>query len=380
VGTLAHLTLDRGAISELKFYNESDFKNVSSPLGKYNAIAKLPDFQDGGQAITDIFHRGTGEEVQGVIGIDLRFAQELLGITGPLSLTDFDNQEVTAENFFEITTREVETDFFPGTAKKKRFIQALGEGVLNKLFEVGRDKYLAVGRLAWEDLLGKELLLYFDDAEVYLAALESNFAGRIQETGGDYLYPYDHNAGTKGTVWVKRSISYRVYNTDREGALQAELKITWKNEGTEAWPGGNYLNKTAVLAPLGSKLKEAKRGEKDVTRNFLTGTRGGKTSFHLPYDIRTYVTVEPQSEQTLTLIYDLPEKISGQKNYTFYVQKQPGTVADSFRFEFDEPFGYEATSADLPTGRQGLQKTEDQLIFEGNLAQDREFKIEIKER
>lgn len=373
VGTFAQVDIDAGGIKKLKFFNESDFKNVSSPLGKYSAIAKFSDFADEARAIADIFQRGTGKEVQGVVGIDLHFAQNFIGITGPLTLTNFDNQEITAENFFEVTTREVETDFFPGTDKKKRLIQALGESVLDQLFGVGQDKYPAVSQLVWESLKGKGLLLYFDNPDVYLAALESNFAGRIREENEDFLYPYDHNAGTKGTVWVKRSIAYRVYNTTREGAMQAELKITWKNEGTEAWPGGNYLNKTAVLAPLGSKLVGAQRDDKNVIKNFLTGTSEGKTLFYLPYDINTYIQVAPQSEQTLTLIYSLPKSIDGRSNYFLLVQKQPGTVGDAFRFEFEEPFGYEAQSA-------GLQKVDNKLIFEGNLTQDLEFKIEVKGR
>ena len=373
VGTFAQIDLNAGGIEELKFFNESDFAHISSPLGRFNGISKLPDFADGARAIADIFYRGTGEEVQGVVGIDLHFAQSLLGITGPFTLTDFANQEINSENFFEVTTREVETDFFPGTDKKKRFIQALGEGILNKLFGIGRDKYLAVSRLAWESLEDKGILLYFDNPDVYLAALESNFAGRIRETGGDFLYPYDHNAGTKGTVWIKRSIAYRIFNTTREGAMRAELKITWKNEGTEAWPGGDYLNKTAVLVPQGSKLIEARRGDENVLSSFSAGTSKGKTLFSTPYKISTYITVAPQSEQTLTLVYDFPENIIGSADYSLLVQKQPGTVGDVFRFEFEEPFGYEAQSPDL-------QKVDNKLIFEGNLTQDLEFKINIEER
>ncbi|MEX0887785.1 MAG: DUF4012 domain-containing protein, partial [Patescibacteria group bacterium] len=366
MGTFAHLQLQNGAIKELKFYNESDFLHISPTLGARTtsgAFSLRPDFRDNAQAIANTFLSGTGKGVQGVVGIDLHLAQDLLKITGPFMLTDFADQEINAENFFEVTTREVETDFFPGTDKKKRFIQALGEGILNQLFGIGREKYPEVAQLAWENLKEKVLLLYFDNPEIYLAALESNFAGRIREANKDYLYPYDHNAGTKGTVWIKRSISYRVYNTNREGALQAELKITWKNEGTEAWPGGDYRNKTAVLAPLGSKLISAQRDDTNVLKNFLAGASEGKTLFSLPYKIETYITVPPQSEKTLTLIYDLPSNISGFADYSLLVQKQPGTIGDAFRFEFEEPFGYEAQSSDL-------QKVDNKLIFEGNLTRD----------
>ncbi|HLD96149.1 MAG TPA: DUF4012 domain-containing protein [Patescibacteria group bacterium] len=376
MGTFAYLQLQNGAIKELKFYNESDFLHIQSTLGARTtsgAFSLRPDFKDNAQAIADTFQQGEGKTVQGVVGVDLHFAQDLLDITGPFTLTDFDNQEITAENFFEVTTREVETDFFPGTDKKKRFIQALGEGVLNQLFSVGRDEYPKVAQLAWESLKGKELLLYFDNPDVYLAALESNFAGRIREAEGDFLYPYDHHAGTKGTVWVKRTIAYRIFNTTREGTMRAELIVTWKNEGTDAWPGGDYLNKTSVMVPQGSILIEAHRGKENVLSNFSTGTSNGKTLFNTPYKVSTYITVAPQSEQTLTLIYDLPKSINGQGDYTLLIQKQPGTVGDAFHFEFEEPFGYTATST-------GLQRVDNKLIFEGSLTQDLKFEINLKER
>ncbi|MDP2735326.1 MAG: DUF4012 domain-containing protein, partial [bacterium] len=371
MGTFAHLRLANGSIEELKFFNESDFLHISSRAG---SISSQPDFQKNAQAIANIFQLGEEKPVQGVAGIDLHFAQELLGVTGPLTLTDFDNQEVNSENFFEVTTREVETEFFPGTTKKKKFIQALGEGILGRLFGSGREKYFDISRLVWENLNEKGILLYFTNPVIYSAVLENNFAGRFREAEEDYLYPYDHNAGTKGTVWVKRSISYRVFNRDREGGLRAETVITWKNEGTEAWPGGNYLNKTAALVPAGAELLEAWRGEEDVLENFKIGGLNGKALFSLPFDISTYLVVAPQSELTLKLVYNLPESVAFEDgSYTLVIQKQPGTLADAVRFVFETPLGWEASSPDL-------QKQNDKLIFEGSLERDLEFEITLKER
>ncbi|MEX1061899.1 MAG: DUF4012 domain-containing protein [Patescibacteria group bacterium] len=383
MGTFANLKLRSGAVAELKFFNESDFKHISSPLGKFNAISKFVDFRDSARTIGDIFLRGDKTPTQGVVGVDLRIAQELLGLTGPLTLADFNNQEVTAENFFEVTTREVETEFFPGTTKKKRFIQALGEGVLNKLFSAGAESYGALSRLIEDGLREKRLLLYFTNPTLYLPALEGNFAGRVADSEGDYLYPFDHNAGTKGTVWVKKSVNYRVFNIGREGALRAELKVTWKNEGTEAWPGGNYLNRTAVLVPQGAILLEEHRtsqAEKDLN-TFLANSFAGRSQFFQPYELSRYIIVPPQKEETLTLLYDLPAKVNARTSpYRLYIQKQPGTVADSVKFTFEVPFGYQAALiSKLPDGVT-LQTTENQLILEGSLRRDLAFEIELKER
>ncbi|KKW05705.1 MAG: hypothetical protein UY40_C0010G0002 [candidate division CPR1 bacterium GW2011_GWC1_49_13] len=382
MGTFANLKLQSGAVKELKFFNESDFKHISSPLGKFNNISKFVDFRDGARAIADIFLRGDKTPTQGVVGVDLRIAQELLRITGPLTLADFGNQEVTAENFFEVTTREVETEFFPGTTKKKRFIQALGEGVLQKLFSTGKESYGSLSQVVWDGLREKRLLLYFTNPTLYLPALENNFAGRVADAEGDYLYPFDHNSGTKGTVWVKRKIAYRVFNTNREGALRGELKVTWKNEGTEAWPVGNHRNKTSVLIPHGATFLTELRsssGEKKL-QNFKIGAFSGKTNIFLNYDVTRYITVPPQEEETLTLLYDLPQNLNVKTSpYRLYLQKQPGTVADEVEFIFEIPFGYAATPTAVPAGFS-LQSEENKLILRGNLKTDIEFLIELKER
>jgi len=382
MGTFANLKLQGGAVKELKFFNESDFKHVSSPLGKFNNISKFPDFRDGARTIADIFLRGDKTATQGVVGIDLRIAQELLKLTGPLTLADFDNQEVTTENFFEVTTREVETEFFPGTTKKKRFIQALGEGVLQNLFSAGSGRYGSLSQVIWDGLREKRLLLYFTNPTLYLPALENNFAGRIVDAEGDYIYPFDHNSGKKGTVWVKRKITYRVFNTNREGALRGELKVTWKNEGTEAWPGGDHLNKTEVLIPRGATFLSEMRtsgGEKKL-QNFKIGAFSGKTDIFLNYDVTRYITIPPQEEETLTLLYDLPQGLNVKNSpYRLYLQKQPGTVADEVDFIFEIPFGYQATPSEVPAGFS-LQEEENRLIFKGSLKSDLEFTIELKER
>jgi len=376
MGTFAQLTLENGGIKDLKFFNESDFKHVSSPLGRFNAISKLPDFTDGARAITDIFLRGSGKQVQGVIGVDLRFAQELLGITGPLVLTDFDNQEVTTENFFEVTTREVETDFFPGTTKKKRFIQALGEAVIAKLFAVEPGKYAAIGRLTWDKLESRGLLLYLGSSAASQAVVEAGFGGMVEDPAGDYLLALTHNAGTKGTVWVTRDLTYRILNHLKSGTLRGVFSVTWHNNGLDSWPAGTYEDLFRVLVPQGSQLVKAQLEEADVTALIRKRVEHGKTSFE--YRVKTAAG----TSQTLVFTYDLPSDFN-LKNislYRLFVQKQAGAFGDRLRFTFEKPLGYEITGIAQPDGEEDLQNDGENLTFEGSLERDLNFVVEIKER
>ena len=108
VGALANLTLENGRIKALEFYDAYDFSQYYTKAGVWARNISLdPDFSQDAKGFMEIFERATGVQTDGAVGIDLRFAQGLLEITGPLELPDFE-ETVTAENFFEVTTAEVE--------------------------------------------------------------------------------------------------------------------------------------------------------------------------------------------------------------------------------------------------------------------------------
>ena len=372
--SLALVTLESGAIKDLAFYDLYDFQNVVPPAeeqppvfgGPRSQLYLLlsPDFASNAAFTSAVFRAGTGVAVDGIIGIDLHFTEKLLEETGPFYLADFE-KEVSASNLFEVAESTVEKGFFPGSTKKKRFMQALGEGLLEKIFAIKRENYAAISRLAWEQLKQKGILLYFNNASFYQEVIESNFAGLVRSGSGDYLFPLDHNVGTKGTIWIKRMIEYKVFNTDREGKMRGELKITWKNEGGESWPAGIYPNYFRVLVPKGAQLVTADLESGDVTGEVGFAEEEGKDVFYLPTNI------DPQRQKTLRLLYDLPFNLSDLSTYELLLQHQPGQVSDRFKLTFEIPFGYETTS-------ESLQKDGEALIFEGELLTDLEFTINLK--
>ena len=376
VGALANLTLENGGIRELKFYDAYDFSQYRTPAGIWaRNISLNPDFSQDAKGFMEVFERATGVKTDGAIGIDLRFAQKLLEITGPLALTDFE-VEVTSENFFEVTTSEVEKDFFPGSTKKKRFLQALGEAIVAKLFSIEQGKYAAVGGLAWNQLRSRNLLLYFGSSAANQAAVENGFGGLVEDSAGDYLLALTHNAGTKGTAWVTRDLAYRILNPDRNGTLRGEFSVTWHNNGLESWPAGTYEDLFRVLVPQGSRLVKAQLEEKDVTAAIRKQGEHGKTSFE--YRVKT----DAGASQTLTLTYDLPEDLNLNQIslYRLFVQKQAGAYGDRFRFTFEKPLGYEIGGTARLNGEADLQNDGENLTFEGSLEKDLDFTVEIKER
>jgi len=380
LGSLAQLTLENGGIKNLAFFDSYQFDNATkaptetaakalrgnatSLLREANINASFPVSAD---EIAGIFEKAQTTQIQGVAGTTLVFAQDLLRATGSITLPSFGGEVVTADNLFEVTTAEVEKNFFPGSTKKERFMQALGEALLGRLFSLPSSQYSQLAKAAWSALEQKNILLYFKDVQLSQALGQANFDGAIQKTDGDFLGVFDNAAGGKvNGIWVERKIAYRVFSPSRTGAAQAELTVTWNHTGTNAWPAKSYSNLLLALAPSGSKLLGAKLNGKTYNKA-VTFSESGKTGFAV------YITIPYQTETTLVFTYKLPEKFNLDQlsSYHLLIQKQPGTLADPFTFTFEPTIGKTATGDNLQNKNGGL-------IFEGNLEKDLSFTINLK--
>lgn len=381
LGSFARLTLKNGGIESLEFFDSYQFdsekritpshpalsyfrNNKTHPLRASNVWASFPE---SAKDIANIFEDARDEEIEGILGMTLTFAKEILSVAGEINLPEFE-RTINADNLFEITTQEVEQDFFPGTTKKKRFMQSLGEALIDKLFSLGKESYVGIAQAKWKSLKEKNLLAYFRDGEVAQELYNIGFDGHVIPTQGDYLYVLDTSYGTKvNEVWLKRKVDYEVKNVNRNGALEATTTITWEHTGTDAWPSGTYVNLLRVLVPKGSNLKEATLNDKDYLSGIFKTEEAGKTEF------AAYLRVEPQTTSVLKLTYRLPLNTQDLKTYSLAVQKQPGTVGDIFNFTFEEPFDKTAES-------ENLQKVDNRFIFEGRLVNDLDVKITLKEK
>lgn len=379
LGSLAQITLKDGGIKTLEFFDSYHFDTVgaAAPITAQNLIGVktfrlresnfYASFPESGRQISQLYEEAQGVKINGIIGLNLLFAQELIALSGPLELSGFE-RTVTAENLFEVTTEEVEKEFFPGSTKKKRFLQALGEELLNNLFTLERKNYAALAGAAWNGLEGKDILLFFKEGGLTQALVEGGFDGRVRATDKDFLMAIDSNYGTKANVWIKRNVAYKVFNINRANQLQGELTITWEHAGTSAWPSGTYTNLFRVLIPKGSRLTEATLNGEDCLSNIMETEEAGKTEF------ATLLRIEPQTTAILKLSYTLPSALDlrDDGNYSLWVQKQPGVIGDSFSFTFEKPFGKEITSG-------GLQREGTGLTLRGDLQRDLNIKVEVRE-
>lgn len=372
IGSLAKLTLENGGIKNLQFYDSYQFDSagrvaapasivhfVNSPQIPLREVTLDPSFPQAARDAAQIFSADQKTDIEGVAGATLVFAQDLLGATGSLDLPEF-QKTVTAENLFPLATQEVELGFFPGSTQKKRFMQALGEGLIQKLFSIKRSEYAKIGEAILQSLKQKNLLLYFPKGPLAQETEETNIDGRLAATTGDYLAVFDNNYSAKvNGVFIKRQINYRVYSPDKGGKLRGDVTITWNHTGTDAWPSNSIYNALLVAVPAGSTLLGAKLNGGNYDGAF-TIQEEGKT------ELVAYFLIPHSAVTTFELIYALPPEFdfATLANYQLIVQKQPGTEGDHFSFAFEKTFG------NPPSG---------DTSFDGKLDQDLKFKIQLKQ-
>lgn len=169
--------------------------------------------------IAAFFEKEGGPTVDGVIMITPDVIQDLLVITGPIELPAYD-QTVTAENFREVTQREVTYDYDRQLNRPKQFLADLTPLLLNRLFSgQGFPQLKIVGSLQ-RALVQKDLLLYFRDEAAQERLRHAHLSGEFPADEPGFFSVNNANiGGHKSDQFISQEIDYRLAQTaagDRE--------------------------------------------------------------------------------------------------------------------------------------------------------------------
>jgi len=372
IGSYATLTLDKGKIKELNIddiYNpdgQLDVKDIkfdpditlAEILKEDRAYIRNsnwdPDFRQSSEKILKLFFAATGQNFDGVIGVDLKFAESLLKVTGPVFLTAY-NEEISAANMYERAQFHSEFNYKDGSDQKKSFLTVLGSKLLERVFSLEqKDMPLLLNEMS-SLFLSKDILVYLPNTRVGSLFNKYGWDGSMRAYDKDYLYVVNSNVGgTKANYYVKNFMDYKVTSQTRDGVLRGELALTYEHTGVDSsWPSGPYTNYVRIYVPSDAKLTGAKVNtnnvfDDEVFEDIVESAEGNYKYFSY------LLKVEPTQRTTLTISYDLSRSAfidKGTEDYSLVWQKQPGTANDGRAFNFVPPFGIniESVSANVTT-------------------------------
>lgn len=324
------------------------------------------DFPVSAQKAALFYEKTGGPTVDGVIAITPNALKEILKITGPIPMPEY-NTIITEENFLYETQMQVEELYNKEENNPKQFIADLAPKIFGKFFNVENmnnqekiQRYLTFINIVEKSFKEKHIIIYHRNQEIQKMIVEREWGGKILNSSGDYLNIVHSNInGYKTDAVIDERVEHQteiLFN----GSIIDTLKITRKHTGGENdydWYNRVNSDYMRVYVPLGSELLEARghtvqdyeppvdysrftidpdveKIESAVKIDPQTGTHifeeSGKTVFG------NWVYVSPGETVEVMYKYKLPYKIDFDDfskpadKYSILVQKQLGSAGSSF--------------------------------------------------
>lgn len=171
IGSFALITFQNGKLIDKEFYDvytaDGQLKGyVEPPLPIANYLGEEswylrdsnwdPDFLNSAQRARWFLDKSLNRQVDGVIALDLNLVANLLEITGPVDLVDF-NDIVSRDNLNQKIQTQIESSFFPGSRKKADYLTALFNALFYRLQQTTPGQRLALARSFYQALLSRDL-------------------------------------------------------------------------------------------------------------------------------------------------------------------------------------------------------------------------------
>lgn len=331
-----------------------------------------PDFAMAAQKAMELYQGERGvraEEINAVIGFTPQVVEELLKITGPITIQDI---EFKSDNVTEKLEYEVEYGYDDkGLAfhERKQIIQPF---MLELISRLKKDVFLNLknyANLAYQVAEQRQLLFYSQDNNLQKEFRERNWTGEVKNYDGDYLLWVDANlAALKTDNVMKRTLHYNIVQ-EKEGRWLATVRMDYQHLGRFDWRTTRYRTYARVYVPSGAEFVTSSGSMKwDRTKEpgqIDQGEELGKKWFG------TFIAIEPQKQGSLSFSYYLPQAVIDQIKKGFYnlsIQKQLGTLASGLTLELN--FGKTIVSS-TPGGvvKDGT------YWYKGDLKVDRKFDI-----
>lgn len=297
-----------------------------------------PDFPTDAQIFLDGYYKAMGKKTQfdAVVALDTQVLVNLVKVLGKL---DTKVGTFTADpdprcngcpkiiyDLEWIAGRPrnyIETD-------RKGFLGPLMHSLLANIMGSEKNKLGPLAEATFKDIYKKHILFYFTDPEIQKAAESANISGHIVQTPDsvDYLHLNDANfASAKSNIFITQKIKHEI--STKGETITHKVTVTYTNpvkasncnleKGDLCLNAPTYRSLFRFYTPLGSQLIKMTGSEVETQKYEELGKQVFEGFYGNKYPL--YAT----NSNKVTLEYQSPVKAS--KNYSLYLQKQPGTKA-----------------------------------------------------
>lgn len=333
MGSYAVIELNEGVIHQLHvqdiYVPDGQFTGfVTAPPGaaEYLSSGKglrlpdsnwYPDFPTSAQSVMQFFALGKETQIKTIVAINVEVVEELLKITGPIYLRDYD-QTVTSENLAELARADRDT-FFPGSQQKRQFLQTLLIQLKLRLPELIQQRPSDFVQLFSRLAAIKHIQGYSHEPELQSLFDQLRLTGLVYSHNADrYMYLVESNVGiNKANSLVQRQVNLSL------SQQFTTVKVEFDNRNqkvatTSAQDRNDYINYQRLLLPKNYKVHQLLVNSNALSswdEQLITTSIGEQLK-----QIGFLVAVEAQKTATVEAqLTHPPLPIS-----TVRIQKQPG--------------------------------------------------------
>ncbi len=293
-----------------------------------------PNFMVSSAQIQWFLEKSVGKKVDGVIGMNLAVAKELLGVVGEVTVADF-REKVNKDNLYEQAQFYAETKFFPGSIQKASFLGGVSKQLFEEIKLMDSNKKLRLGKVLLTMLESNDLQMAFNDKKVSSKMAEMSWDGamyvgkcRNEDCVSDYLYVVEANVGVnKANYFLYRNIEQLVDIGQR--SVSRIVKVNYENTAKNSnWPGGDYKNYLRVYLPNNINVAQVSISDSDKPESLKIYSRDELKigQFGQKTELGFLVTVPVSSKRTVEIRYSSEMSLSDKDKYSYihYIQRQPG--------------------------------------------------------
>jgi len=316
-----------------------------------------PDFANSMQQFEQLYQSASSKkDIDGIIALDTNFVLSMMKVLGDIEAygTKFTTQNVEPcgcpQIIYELERYADEPVNYEKGARKD-IIGVLMSKMMDTAFNAPKSQWPNLLNTGVTALRQKNLLLYFKDPKIQEAAEKMNFAGRVNQYDGDYLYINETNfAGAKSNMYIQEEVKQTI-KKGKDGNITKTLTIEYKyprqgdNCNLERKGGlclaGLYRDLIRIYVPKGSALVKASGTEIPIT----AGDDLDKTVF------QGFLTIRPTGTAKVEVEYTIPIKTNG--DYKLLIQKQPGNPGHTYNIN---AFGKKIKDFPLETDKEVVIK------------------------
>lgn len=375
------------------------FTYMGSELWLFRDSNWSPDFPTSARQAAEFYRLGRGIQVDGVIAVDQRATQLIVGALGPLPPLPGESQPITAEGLIGKMRASRSQD--PNAFKRKDFIGQIAAALQRRLDQgLTRGDVVKLASALRQGLEERHILIYLPEPRAAQLMAAQGWDGALRATDGDFLMVVDANVGfNKANALVEEKVSYAVDLSD-PARPEADVRLTYQHHGRASQQSCNiraplvldydmmaercYWDYVRLLVPLGSQLQWASRhplaGEETLSGQPLSGETESQiesgASDKLAWGKLLLVPVGASADSRF--VYALPASVvrreGSLRRYSLLVQKQPGTPAVPLTVTIALPAGAVVASASpTPIAYEGGQ-----VRFELQLNTDRRIDVRFR--